>query len=221
MLLDPLISVNAKLIKVIFEACLSFQEFLDPLLKLLLFNLNISEFDNRLRAEALILVFEPLAFGRELSLHGLMRLKHLFDLVFVFVLNHFDQSIPVVLILVLCAVASLLQLLQGDLEFPLRLDQILFVVLFLVLQELALTLPESLVLVIRRLKVRELSLQILHGSFELHDGLCLCVAIVVSLSSARVKILNLSLVLLNLLLVLSLLLPPILIKSGIILLQQA
>ena len=221
MLLDPLISVNAKLIKVIFEACFSFQEFLDPLLKLLFFNLDISVLDNRVLVESLILVFEPLAFGLQLRLQALMRLKHLFDLVFVFVLNHFDQSIPVVLILVLCAVASLLQLLQGDLKFPLGLDQILFVVLFLVLQELTLTLPESLVFVIRRLKVRELSLQILHGSFELHDGLCLCIAIVVSLSSARVKILNLSLVLLDLLLVLSVLLPPILIKSGIILLQQA
>ena len=51
-------------------------------------------------------------------------------LVFVFVLDDFDQSILVVFILVLCAVAPLLQLLQGDLKFPLGLDQILFVVLF-------------------------------------------------------------------------------------------
>ena len=149
-----------------------------------------------------------------------MRLEHFLDLVFVFVLNHFDQSILVVFILVLCAVASLLQLLQGDLKFSLRLNQILFVVLFLILQELALALPESLVFVICRLKVRELSLQILHGGLELHDGLCLRVAVVVRLSSARVKILNLSLVVLNLLLVLSLLLPLVLIKPGVILLQQ-
>jgi len=183
MLFDPLISVGTKLIKVILEACFTFHILLESLLKLLLFNLYFSRFDCRLLIDCLILLFEPLVLVLEFSLQALMRLEHFLDLIFVFVLNHFDQSILVVFILVLRAVASLLQLLQGDLKFPLRLNQILLVVLFLILQELALALPKSLVFVISRLKIRELSLQILHGSFELHDGLCLRVAIVVRLSS--------------------------------------
>lgn len=82
-----------------------------------------------------------------------MRLKHFLDLILVFVLNHFDQSVLIVFVFVLCAVSSLLQLLKSDFKLALRLDQVLLIILFLVLQELALALPQSLVFVIHRLQV--------------------------------------------------------------------
>lgn len=97
--------------------------------------------------------FEALVLVLDLGLQALVGLKHFLDLVLVFVFNHFDQSVLIVFVLILYAVSSLLQLLKGDFKLALRLDQVLLIILFLVLQELALALPQSLVLVIHRLQV--------------------------------------------------------------------
>lgn len=91
----------------------------------------------------------------------------------------------------------------------------------MVLKELTLALPQSFIFVVSRLKIRELALEVLHRGFELHDRLSLGVAVVVCFTCTCVKVLNLSLVALNFLLLHGLLFALVLVKAGVVFLQEA
>jgi hypothetical protein len=74
----------------------------------------------------------------------------------------------VILSLFLVLGAPLLQLLDGQFKFLLRLDQVSLVIVLLSLEEHDLAFPECLVTVVIRLEVLELTLRLLKGSFDLH-----------------------------------------------------
>lgn len=84
-----------------------------------------------------------------------MRFHHIFYLGFVFAFYDFDHSLLVAFIFLLVMRASFLQLLQGQLELPLRLNEVLLVVVFLGLQEHDFAFPEGFVSVVVALQVLE------------------------------------------------------------------
>jgi hypothetical protein len=64
--------------------------------------------------------------------------------------------------------ATLLELLQSDLEFLLRINKILLVSLLLLLEELALAFPKSLISVIVAVDLVEVILELVHLPLKLH-----------------------------------------------------
>ena len=77
-----------------------------------------------------------------------MCVHHFLDLRLVFGLDCPEHRVLRRFELSLVERAAFLQLFQGHLKFALRLDQISFVVVFLILKELYFTLPQGLVSVI-------------------------------------------------------------------------
>ncbi len=96
-----------------------------------------------------------------LLLHDLPHLR------VVLALDHSDQRLLGVLLLVLVQGASLLQLLQGHFELLLRLYQVFFVSVLLLLKEYSPSLPQSLVPIVQALHLQQLPLQLLHLLFQL------------------------------------------------------
>ena len=82
-----------------------------------------------------------------------MLVKQVADLGTVLAFQDADESLLGVLLLVLVDGASLLQLLQGYLKLLLRFNQVLLVCLLLLLEEVALALPEGLLSIIVALHI--------------------------------------------------------------------
>ena len=144
-----------------------------------------------------------------------MLVKQVADLGTVLAFQDADESLLGVLLLVLVDGASLLQLLQGYLKLLLRFNQVLLVCLLLLLEEVALALPEGLLSIIVALHIEQLLLKLLHLPAQLHDILCVrCIAIVEGGPCGRVQGVQLILQLRHLVLV-RLLLPPLLLLEAV------
>ena len=130
-------------------------QLIELLLELELLPLQLLEGSALVGAEPLVLLLEPLDLVLHLALEAGVGLEHLFDLILILGLDALRQSALVELVPVLGGAASLLKLLERDLEFPGRLVQILLIGLLLVDEELAAPLPKRFLLVVGGLGIGE------------------------------------------------------------------
>jgi len=180
---------------------------------LLAVSLSLGEVESLV--ELLVFFVESLDLPLKFILKSLVRVMHLFDLVLELGFEGLSHVGLAALKFVLGREPSLLELLQGLLEAALGVIEVSLVLVLLLLEELELSLPEGLVLLMLRVSLHQLSIELLDLLLELQNSLSLSIAVVHGLASTIVQVVDLALQVGDLLTQLLLDLPLLLLEASV------